>query len=275
MSCADIMLYINAILYILKKRIPLLHATQPLSLSVCRLYLLLTFSYPAVWYCVLGQSCPPFVCFSCGVFNSQEGEGADPAVRYNMLYHAMLCCSILCCTIQYYVILYYTMFCYTILYYIVLYYTVLYYAISLYAVLCCAVLYCLALIFCVLIFQVLHCSTLLSCIALCLVLLYFFPLYSALQYYSLTCSTFLALLLFPCSHSLSFLTSSRCTLPLSADVSEGERKYLGDQVRTLQIKCDLLKKQNEQQRQQHLEAREEDERRTREREEDDSLNKVS
>jgi hypothetical protein len=47
-------------------------------------------------------------------------------------------------------------------------------------------------------------------------------------------------------------------------------------VRTLQIKCDLLKKQNEQQKQLHLEAREEeDERRAREREEDDGLNKVS
>jgi hypothetical protein len=65
------------------------------------------------------------------------------------------------------------------------------------------------------------------------------------------------------------------SLSLSADVSEGERKYLGDQVRTLQIKCDLLKKQNEQQKQLHLEAREEeDERRAREREEDDGLNKV-
>jgi hypothetical protein len=143
------------------------------------------------------------------------------------------------------------------------------------------VLYCLALIFCVLIFQVLHCSKFDTALLyspvlhFCLVLLYFLSLYSALQYYSLTCSTFLALLLFSCFHSLSFITSSRCTLPLSADVSEGERKYLGDQVRTLQIKCDLLKKQNEQQRQQHLEAREEDERRTREREEDDSLNKVS
>ena len=165
------------------------------------------------------------------------------------------------------------------LYSTILYCTILYCTVLCNIALCCAVLLGSDLLCSNIssstLLKGLHCSTLLSCIALCLVLLYFFPLYSALQYYSLTCSTFLALILSPCSHSLSFLTSSRCTLPLSADVSEGERKYLGDQVRTLQIKCDLLKKQNEQQRQQHLEAREEDERRTREREEDDSLNNVS
>jgi hypothetical protein len=126
MSCADIMLYINAILYIQQKRIPLLLTAQPLSLSVCRLYFFLTFSYSVVWYCVLGQSCPPFVCFSCGVFNSQEGEGADPAVRYTMLYYIMLCCAISCCAVLCYIALCCTILCYTIQCYAISYYTIMY-----------------------------------------------------------------------------------------------------------------------------------------------------
>ena len=214
MSCADIMLYINAILYILKKRIPLLHATQPLSLSVCRLYLLLTFSYPAVWYCVLGQSCPPFVCFSCGVFNSQEGEGADPAVRYNMLYHAMLCCSILRCTIQYYVILYYTMFCYTILYRTILYSTVLCNIALCCALLCCTVLLGSNLLCSNISSSTLLYSTLLYCTLSCSTLLLSTPQCSSILFSNLLhfpCSSFIPLFSFVVlPHFFSLYSSSQC-----------------------------------------------------------------
>ena len=54
---------------------------------------------------------------------------------------------------------------------------------------------------------------------------------------------------------------------------DGERKYLSDQVRTLQIKCELLVRQNEQQKQQFLldkkESEKEEKKKEKEREERD------